>query len=433
MPPSVGMARGGVSESEWGSGRGEINGWIAHRSPPIPIPHRPELNRGREIRRRSVYDRVRPVYQDIEMAGGTGLSRPPHSTPRSFTMSTATLPIEHVSSNLSSGPKELFLATTSTTFGGNGGDAFADSNAVVDRGPITKIDVRHGNGIDAIRLYYGADGIGNVHGGNGGELTTFVVPNGERIIRVEGRSGHRIDQLQFFTDKGNKSDVFGGNGGSPFTTGDKPLGNLRTISGRSGNRLDQATFEFSDPYYIENITFDQNQLEQASIQEKPIELYTQRCENSTGVPQTVIYTHTSEVSAEKSYDFEEGASLTASAEFTVGVPEVAEGKASVSLTTTFKAGQSVTNIDTQTEQWSVPVLVPTDSTILATTMAKRYTCTVPFTYTVVWYRGDRSNKVKTMTYEGKYSGVNVAAIEHKIPESLTHVTAECGPRVAMDQ
>ena len=326
-------------------------------------------------------------------------------------MSITTPPIDRASSSLPSDSTDLFLNSVSQSFRGKGGNSFADPDDVINRGPITKIDVRHGNGIDAIRLYYGADGIGNWHGGTGGDLSTFQVPDGHRVIRVEGRSGDRIDQLQFFTDKGASSPVFGGNGGKPFSASDTSFGPLRTISGRSGNRLDQATFQFTAPYYIKNITFDQNELE-ASINAESTELYRQRIENTSGVDQTVTYSHTSEISTQKSYNFEEGASLTVGGEFTVGVPEVASGKVSASATTTFKAGQSVTNIDTQTEQWRVPVNVPANSTILATTKANRYKCQVPFTYTVVWYSGDRSHVLKEETFAGQYTGVNVADIDH---------------------
>jgi hypothetical protein len=129
------------------------------------------------------------------------------------------------------------------SYGGRDGSPFHDPEDVISRGSISQIDVHHGNNIDGILLHYGASGVGNQHGGTGGQLSTFRVPPGEVIIRVEGRAGTAVDCLQFITDKGTESPRFGGNGGAPFKA--EAGGNeLRTISGRAGHLLDQITCHF---------------------------------------------------------------------------------------------------------------------------------------------------------------------------------------------
>ena len=133
------------------------------------------------------------------------------------------------------------------TFGGTGGRPFNDADEAFNRGPITKVEVRHGDEIYGLRLYYGANKVaGSWHGGNGGKkLETWDVPAGEFIVRVEGQSGDRIDNLQFFTDRGNSSPYFGGSKNNhPFIAMDEANRPLRTIKGQAGSSIDRLTFKF---------------------------------------------------------------------------------------------------------------------------------------------------------------------------------------------
>ncbi len=121
---------------------------------------------------------------------------------------------------------------------------------MVNFGPITKVEVRHGGEIDGLRLYYGVNKVtGPWHGGKGGKKReTWDVPAGENIVRVEGQSGDRIDNLQFFTDKGHSSPYFGGGKkDNPFKAQDATGRPLRTVVGRSGSRVDRLTFKFGTP------------------------------------------------------------------------------------------------------------------------------------------------------------------------------------------
>jgi Phosphatidylinositol-specific phospholipase C, X domain/Jacalin-like lectin domain len=143
---------------------------------------------------------------------------------------------------------ETYPKTWPLYFGGEGGEPFADPQALLERGPITRIEVRHGVWIDALRFTYGSSA-GRWHGGTGGKLDTYKVPEGHKIVRVEGRSGLYIDQLQFFTDKGDRSKLFGGPGGERFQihADQMILGNsLLTVTGRASQYVDGLTFHYND-------------------------------------------------------------------------------------------------------------------------------------------------------------------------------------------
>ena len=149
-----------------------------------------------------------------------------------------------------------------------GCEKFADLEAVVSRGPITRIAVYHDGYVHGIRIRYGTDGLGETHGFTQWRdirLTEWDVPDGERITHVEGviapptsgRAGAGyVSRLQFFTDGGKRSPLFGTSGGEPFVVTDSAKGGLRTISGwanlkRSGsfNRaVASMTFQFCAPY-----------------------------------------------------------------------------------------------------------------------------------------------------------------------------------------
>ncbi len=90
-------------------------------------------------------------------------------------------------------PEDLWLKTVNPTFTGrihDGCKKFADPEAVVSRGRITRIDVYHGDMIHGIRIWYGSDNAGLANGFTEPYShlgwDTWEVPDGERITRVEG-------------------------------------------------------------------------------------------------------------------------------------------------------------------------------------------------------------------------------------------------------
>lgn len=307
------------------------------------------------------------------------------------------------------------------TRGSSKGKSFADAQGVIEKGPITRIDIRSGEEIDGFRLYYGTSGIGDHHGGGGGKESIFTLQEGEVITRVEGRSGERIDALQFFTNLGRKSAFYGKNGGKPFVC---DFGNgkyLRTISGRASDRIIQADFQFGLPFFVTNFRYDFASVP-PDLKPKPELLLTQELVNATSVDQTALYKREVSISAEKTFSFEAGQSLAAQVEFEAGLPLVAEGTVSITTEVSFKQGVSTTDISTQTEAWEVPVTVPPRTTVIASTSAHRYELeAIPFSYDIVFYEGDKSNIVETLTFAGTYEGVNFAELRHEFVEHAHEV------------
>jgi hypothetical protein len=98
----------------------------------------------------------------------------------------------------------------------NGCVPFADPPDVVAKGPITGIGVYHEGYINGIRLYYGADGVGERHGFTAGmPETLWRVPPGERVTRVEADIAKNpsglsyVGRLVFATSAGTYSPRFG--------------------------------------------------------------------------------------------------------------------------------------------------------------------------------------------------------------------------------
>src|SRR4051812_44811698 len=92
------------------------------------------------------------------------------------------------------------IVTMYPSVGGEGGNYFEDPWEVVSAGPISRIEVRAGEFIDAIRVTYGRGSdarTGAWHGGGGGNAGSWDVPENTRLIYVFGRHGNYVDQLRF--------------------------------------------------------------------------------------------------------------------------------------------------------------------------------------------------------------------------------------------
>ena len=142
--------------------------------------------------------------------------------------------------------------TYTESFGGEGGDAFSDSPAVVKSGPITRIDLRYGAYLDAIQVTYG-NSTGEHFGGHMGASAYYIVPEGHEIINVNLRAEAFIDGIQFVSihpdhpDSLQESPWFGGKGGNYYSAHSPNGGPLREISGRAGAFIDQLNFTFLEP------------------------------------------------------------------------------------------------------------------------------------------------------------------------------------------
>jgi hypothetical protein len=65
----------------------------------------------------------------------------------------------------------------------------------------------------------------------------------------------------------------------------------------------------------------------------------------------------------------------------------------------------------------VPVKIPPQSKVVATSTMRRYKASVPFTYTVAWYKGTRDNIVKEVTLPGLYEGTHIEDLQHEFAEA----------------
>lgn len=308
---------------------------------------------------------------------------------------------------------------------------FRDPEAVVSKGPITKVEVGFGGYIHGIRLYYGQDGRGIFHLGPGENelpnMSAWRVPEGERIVRIEGDvSGNYISRLRFFTDKGTASPQFGGVSGRHFVVSEPGIGGLRTITGHVNKRKHSAktshravasmTFHFGAPYYIKDIKYDLAALESASLKAVPERLAQQEIPNRTSVEQAVTYKDTKRVATTRTLTFKSAVGLKFGAEVSAGVPGVVGAKASYELSASAESGRTYENTSMQEVSWSVPVRVPPGKKIIAVSTVKRYQATVPFTYIVAWYWGTRDNILKQVELPGVYEGLHVEDLKHDFRE-----------------
>ena len=292
--------------------------------------------------------------------------------------------------------------------GGGGGAPFQDSDNLINLGFISKIIVRHGNVVDSLRLFYG-NSPGAQHGGGGGKEEEFLLEPGERIVRVEGRAGNVIDSLQFFTDRGKASPKYGGGGGTPFSAVAPDGGQLIMIEGRAGNVIDQVTLGFGPAYYITDFQYD---IAKAVSNRVPQLIASQELSNHTDVEQTARYSQTVKVLTEKQFTFNSGQKIGAKAVFNTGIPILAEGQITVSAEVSFQQGVLDKSSQETIESWDIPVKVPGNTTIQATSTIQRNKLTVPFSYDLVWYKGNRTNEVARQTFTGTYEGVNVTDLKH---------------------
>jgi hypothetical protein len=333
-------------------------------------------------------------------------------------------------------PEDLWLKTSSPTVTGEvhkGCVKFADPEAVVSKGPISRITLYHGAYIYGIRITYGTAGFGDVHGFTelieGIKEATWVVPDGEGITRVEGEiEGYYVSRLQFFTDGGRSSDAFGTVRGKPFAVSDPAKGTLRTVSGWANLRrhpslrraLTSMTFHFGAPYFIKSIDYDTAALEAARRDTAPERCASQDFTNRTSVEQTSSYANsvkvvkTTKLTFEQSFNLKLGAKVFAQA--SAGLVK-AGAEASWEVSATATSGQSYSSSKEETVDWTVPVKVPPHTRVVATSTWRKYRVSIPFSYTVAWYEGTRDNIKKEVTLPGLYEDVRVDDLKHDFTES----------------
>ncbi len=304
------------------------------------------------------------------------------------------------------------------SFGGDGGKPFSDPEAVVNKGPISKISITYGDVIDSIRLYYGGEketGVGDEHGGRKGDRQKeWVVPEGHKIVRIEGRYARYVDSLKFYTDKGAESPLFGGSGGEKVLKAVSASGSyLRTISGNADDYVDKTTFHFGAPCYIKEIRYDENALRQAALKAVPETIASQNLENLSKLEQTSRYAKRVTLRNESSFSWDLNESLSLESEVNVGIPLLANGTVKMTAAIASRQGWVNTKSLESEENWEIPVRVPGRRVMRCVSTVRKYTLDIPITYTVAWYKGDRKNIIKEQTFAGSYKGVTVTDLDHK--------------------
>ena len=73
---------------------------------------------------------------------------------------------------------------------GNGGDMLTDGDELHKNGLISRVELRTGREVDAIRTQYG-ETWSDVHGSGGGSSHMMEMAKGAKIIIVQGRSGSK--------------------------------------------------------------------------------------------------------------------------------------------------------------------------------------------------------------------------------------------------
>src|SRR5689334_8038853 len=92
-----------------------------------------------------------------------------------------------------------------------------DTNRVLWRGAVTRIDVWAGTYVDGISTYFSCTNGAKPYfhrGGFGGNYNSFALDVGEGIVGTDVRSSKYVDAIRFRTSWGRTSPYFGGSGGN---------------------------------------------------------------------------------------------------------------------------------------------------------------------------------------------------------------------------
>jgi hypothetical protein len=333
--------------------------------------------------------------------------------------------------------EDLHWSTLDSTQTGrihDGCTEFSDPEAIVSKGSISKVVIYQAGNINGLRLFYGSDLTpGNLQGFTGpGYVTTaeWTVPEGQKITRAEGEiAGNYICRLQFFTDRGATSPQFGAQkGGRRFVVTDPAKGELRTISGWANLRrskyytraITSMTFRFGAPYFIKEIQYDLAALDAARLKAAPEVVATQDIDNRSSLEQNSEYARDLEVEKTTTLTFGQSFGLKfgakVSGEASVGVVKVSS-ELSWEVSATANFGQEYRSAHREKVSWRVPVRVPPNKKIVATSTCRKYKVNIPFTYTVAWYEGTRDNIKKEITLPGVYEDTRLDDLKHEFKEA----------------
>lgn len=140
--------------------------------------------------------------------------------------SMAIAPVAHIANLVNGG-----------AFGGWGGKDFDHYNYNGLGGAIREICVRSGKRVDQIEVNYA--GRKMPEGGSGGDRDCFPLNSGETVTRLVIRTGSEVDAIRFMTSAGRWSRNYGGGGGTERSLYAPAGMHLMAIYGRTGRRVDR--------------------------------------------------------------------------------------------------------------------------------------------------------------------------------------------------
>jgi len=296
--------------------------------------------------------------------------------------------------------------------GGNGGLPFDDLEESGNfLGKISSITVRHGSFVDNICIQY-KGGSSYPHGGTGGEEDVFYLNDDEWVTKIEGRSGKHLDQVQFILNSGERSPRYGGTGGEPFE--EQMDGRIvKSVFGRSGSVIDQLGVYFEDAKPIEVLIKSMDyDIDQFNVLEMPPEaVMTAFLKNETPTEQHVEQSESISVSNTETTSISEthGLSVKFSVEHNWGLT-----KGGIEIGYNYENQHTTESSynETRTSTYNFSAIVPANSTIKATCIARKSKFDIPWTATAqVTYQNLR--EPETQILHGMLKGIKVSALEAK--------------------
>lgn len=312
-------------------------------------------------------------------------------------------------------------------FGGDGGVWIREDPNAYLAGPITAFRICAGDKIDSIQVRYGVDDPerdrkavwGKKFGGGGGDCGDTWELNGRKINAIRVRHGDVIDGLEFeLSGAANKK--FGGNGGVESLSTAKNGGALAYIEARAGDYVDRIRLVYGLPYYIDNVTLDEDKISDAVKNARLVELSRQCVINNTDRLRSPGATVSEEKTVAESLRFGLTTNWGISQTISYG------GEASpVSGETTINVGQEISQEEEKSEsktqrlELTVPAETDPHSGLLVTFNTKKIDLDIPFTYDIVHYKGSKRNEVKREKYKGTYRAVRYTDVEYEYDDSIT--------------
>mmetsp|Transcript_29022 Transcript_29022/g.46002 ORF Transcript_29022/g.46002 Transcript_29022/m.46002 type:complete len:167 (-) Transcript_29022:194-694(-) len=164
----------------------------------------------------------------------------------SFLALSCLLVLSLANENDAEGRKSRLLLSTSSLFGGSGGDPYTmlpkDASAYVKKVCIRT--ARSNSVIEQLTFYYTSGDSDGPYGNSSGDLQCYEVDGSNCFLTVSGNYGTYLNGIQFTQGNGNSSPYYGGSSGSSFSSSGS--GCLKGAYIRSGTLIDRIQLVWHD-------------------------------------------------------------------------------------------------------------------------------------------------------------------------------------------